>query len=116
MTTPQLSLLFDSASIPRLAENRLKEELKSYPGLQSLFNAAAEQLDTLNLLYDERVGHTATFRLRLQLENFRLCGEPVVEVEFSGKARVIAQNMICPVVVAYGSPERGVEQRDVIVE
>lgn len=112
----ELSLLFDSTSIPKLAENRLKEELKSHPGFQLLFNAAAEQLDTLNLLRDERVGHTASFRIRLQLENFLLCSEPVVEVEFAGKAQVIAQNMVCPVVVAYGSPERGVEQRDVVVE
>jgi hypothetical protein len=40
----------------------------------------------------------------------------VVEVEFSGKARIIAQNVVCPVVVAYGLPERGVEQRDAFVE
>jgi hypothetical protein len=112
----ELSLVFDSASIPRLDEDRLKEELKSYPGLQSLFNAAAEQLDAVNLLGDERVGQTARFSFHLQLENFCLCGEPVIEVEFAGKAKAIDRDIVCPVVFAYGSPERGVEQRDVVVE
>lgn len=81
----ELSLLFDRTSIPRLAEDRLKEELKSYPGIQSLFNAAAEQLDALNLLCDERVGHSVRFSLWLQLENFCLCGESVVEIGFAGR-------------------------------
>jgi hypothetical protein len=57
------SLLFDSARLPRCAENRLKEARKSSPGLQALGHAAAAPLDTLHLLWDERVGHTATFRL-----------------------------------------------------
>lgn len=112
----RLSLVFEKSSIPQLEEERLKAELRSYPGKQSLFNAAAEQLDTLNLLIHENRGHVGRFYLRLQLEEFHLCGEPVIEVDFAGRAKLLSRDVACPAVLAYGAPELARGQRDVVVE
>lgn len=112
----ELSLFFDRRSIPNLDDEKLKAELKVYRGNQSLFNAAAEQLDTLHLVADENTARTATFQLCLQLEDFCLCGEPVVEVGFSGRAELVTREIVCPVVCAYGAPELSSGARDVVVE
>lgn len=112
----KLLLFFDMDSISRLDEEKLKAELKFYPGNQSLFNAAAEQIDRLKLVVKDNRGNTAKFRIRLQLEDFRLCGEPVVEVEFSGRAKIVAREVNYLAVLAYGAPTHMPAERDVVVE
>lgn len=113
----ELSLYFRADSISRLGLSTLTEELRTYAGRQSLFNASAEQLDNLNLLAtDIRRKQIAKFRIKLQLEDFRLCGEPVVEVEFAGAAQLIAKEVNLPAVLAYGEPEREAATRGVVVQ
>ena len=67
-----LSLCFKHESIPKLNMDVVRSELTSCPGMQSLFNAAAQQLGTLNLISGEHAGRTVGFRLRLQLAGFQL--------------------------------------------
>jgi hypothetical protein len=112
----EVSLLFERESVPRLDQNAVRSELNSYPGIQSLFNAAAKQLGTLNLLSGEHAGRTVNFGLRLQLAGFRLSGEPVLEVDFRGKARLIPKEISSPAVLAYGEPGRGSVQREAMLE
>jgi len=69
-----------------------------------------------NLVADEQPGREVGFALRLQFEELRLYGEPVLEVAFKGNARLIALNATPPVVCAYGEPEEDSRQREVIVE
>ena len=94
----QIDLLFDHASIARLDFAAVQEELKSHPAIQSLFNAAAQQLTARN--------HQATpFNLRIELEGFSLGGERVLEVRFRGAAQVVCQNVVCSAILSYREPE-----------
>ena len=112
----ELWLFFKRASIPKLGKDVMRSEPASYPGMQSLFNAAAQQLGTLNLINGEHAGRTVSFGLRLQLANFHLSGEPVLEVDFRGKARLISKEIISPAVFAYGDSYHNSMQREVKVE
>jgi hypothetical protein len=112
----EVSLMFNRDSIPRIEPEVATSELRYHPCLQSLFNAAAQELGRLNLLADEQPGRTVRFGLKLQFEGLHLCGEPVLEVDFQGKARLIAKNVVPPVVFGYGEPNKDCEQREVIVE
>jgi hypothetical protein len=113
----ELSLCFKFvASIPKLDLNVLGSEIASYPGIQSLFNAAAQQLGTINLLQPENAGRKVNFCLRLQLEGFQLSGESVHEVEFSGKAALMSKEVVSPAVFAYGEPEDEAREREVTLE
>jgi len=58
--------------------------------VQPLFNAAARKQDELNLLANKQFDQKVEFALRLEVPGLRFCGEPVMEVLFSGKARPIA--------------------------
>jgi hypothetical protein len=100
----ELSLFLHPSSIHKLKYDRLTEELRNYPGRQSLFNASAEQLDSLRLLEAEpNQRKDASFRIRLRMEEFRLCDEAVVEVEFAGRARLMERQLEVPAVLAYQS-------------
>lgn len=113
----ELTLFFRSESIARLDASALAKEISAYSGRQSLFNASAEQLDSLNLLAkDSKQRPIVRFRIKLQLDDFRLCGEPVVEVEFAGAAQLIAKEVKLPAVLAYGEPARKAAARDVVIQ
>ncbi len=112
----ELSLCFKRESIPKLDMDVVRSELTSYPGMQSLFNAAAQQLGTLDLMNAEHAGRTVDFGLRLQLAGFQLLGEPVLEVDFRGKAVLTSKEVISPAVFAYGEPVHNSTQREVTVE
>ena len=94
----------------------MRSEFTSYPGLQSLFNAAAQQLGTLHLISGEHAGRTVDFGLRLQLAAFHISGEPVVPVDFRGKARLISEEFISPAVFGYSKPDKNFVQREATVE
>ena len=101
----ELALFFRPESIPKLDIAVLAQEMKTYPGTQSLFNAAGNELEKLKLLTMEpSQRRDATFRLRLRLADFCLCREPVLEVEFSGTAKLVEQLLDIPAVVAYRDP------------
>lgn len=112
----EVSLCFDQESLRKLQTDAVMSELKTHPAMQSLFNAAAQQLGALNLISDEHKGLTVTFDLRLELSEFRVCGERVIEVDFRGKARLISQQVASPAVVAYGAPSDSPGERNANVE
>lgn len=116
----EVSLLFDLSSIPKLDTKVVKSELQFHPAMQSLFNAAAQQLNGLNLLKDALAGtqssRTVEFKLRLQFDGLRVCGELVIEVTFRGCARLISKIVKPPAVLAYGDPEENFVQREAAVE
>ena len=70
---------FAPQSVPSLDPAILSQELRSHYVVQSVFNAAAEQLDTLKLVARNDT-RTIRFGVRVRPENFRLCGEPVLEI------------------------------------
>lgn len=111
-----LSLCFNRESIPKLHMNVVRSELTSSPAMQSLFNVAAQQLGTLDLMNAEHPGRTVDFGLHLQLAGFQLSGEPVLEIDFRGKAVLISKEVISPAVFAYGEPDHNSAQREVTVE
>jgi hypothetical protein len=112
----ELSLCFEHESIPELNMNAIGSEIASYPGIQSLFNAAAKQLGNFKLLNGKNQGRTVDFRLRIQLDGFQLSGEPVLEVDFRGKATLVSKDVISPGVFVYGSLEHKPVQRVVKLE
>src|SRR5260221_9826955 len=112
----EVSLLFERESIPKIESNQAKSELREHPCLQSLFNAAAQKLGDANLMADEQPGRTVEFGLKLQFDGFQLCGEPVLEVEFTGKARITAQQVAPSLVYAYGEPNKDSGSREAMIE
>jgi hypothetical protein len=112
----ELSLCFKRESVPKLRTDLVKSEMMSYPGMQSLFNAAAKQLDTLKLMDGENAGRVFNFGLRLQLEGFHLSGEPVIEVDFRGKAEFVAKEIVSSAVFVYGKPEDSSTEQEATVE
>ena len=110
-----LAVGFAPQSVPSLDPAILSQELRSHDVLQSVFNAAAEKLDTLKLLARNDT-QTIRFGVLVRPENVRLCGEPVLEIELKGKACLIAQPITSPRVFRYGQPTQTVAQREVTVE
>jgi len=109
----ELALCFRSESVPRLNIDVVKAELKSSSAMQSLFNAAAEQLGTLNFLGEEHAGRTVKFGIRLQLLGFQLSGESVIEVEFRGNACLISKEVVSRAILAYGEPDESLRETTV---
>jgi len=112
----EVSLLFGETSIASLNATAVELELKRHPAMQSLFNAAARQLGEFDLLATENSGRAVKFALRLQLETFSFCGEPVVEVGFCGSARLISREVLSPAVFSYGEPNADSRYSDALIE
>lgn len=113
----EMSLIFHPESIRKIDDKRLCEEFGTYHGRQSWFNAATDLLDTKKLLTVEKgERETIRFSVRLRLEGFHLCGEPVMEVEFSGRARLVEQELAAPALFAYRSPADGEGDTSVVVQ
>jgi Restriction endonuclease len=112
----ELSLCFKRESVARLDIEDVRSEIASYTGIQSLFNAAAQQLGTLNLVNAENAGREVSFGLRLQLDGFQLSGESVLEVDFRGKVALTSKEISSPVVSAYGNPKSAPMQREATIE
>jgi len=112
----EVSLLFEGESVRKIDSEQAKSELRSHPCMQSLFNAAAQKLREANLMADEQPGRTVKFGLRLEFDGFRLCGAPVLEVVFSGKARLIALEVAPSLVYAYGEPSKDFGLREAMIQ
>lgn len=110
-----LSFCFGHESIPRLDNDVVRSDLTSGPHVQSLFNAATRHIDSLNLTSEDRTGWVVNFGFRAELAGFELSGEPVLEVQFSGKAQLIAKEVISTV-VAFGNPSNTTLHREAFVE
>jgi hypothetical protein len=112
-----LDLLFRPESIPRLDMSVLELEVKTYHGRQSLFNAASDEIEKLKLLTLKPEQRKAVrFAIRLRLEDFCLCGEPVVEVEFSGIARLVEKPLEVPSVVSYRDLSGHAEKDSTVIQ
>jgi hypothetical protein len=112
----EASLLFEHESILKIDSEQAKSELKCHPCVQSLFNAAAQKLGEANLIADEQPGRTMEFGLRLEFDGFRLCGESVLEVVFSGKARLITLEVAPSLVYAFGEPNKDFGLREAMIQ
>ena len=111
-----LTIVFHAASLQRLQMDGLKAELAKSPALVSIFNAAAKLVGQRLIPAVEHQGLIATFGGRLALEDFRLCGESVIDVQIEGKARLVSQEVHAPTVSAYGSPTEPQAKREAIIE
>lgn len=110
-----LSFCFERESIPRLDNDVVRSDLASGPHVQSLFNAAARHIDGLNLMTGDHAGWVVKFGFRAELAGLELSGEPVLEVQFNGKAQLIAKE-VTSTVVAYGNPCNTALRREAFVE
>ena len=115
-TDLEASLCFERESIPKLEMDVVRTDFVSKRVMQSLFNASAQQLDTLNLVAGEHAGRAIKFGIRLNFDDLKLSGEPVVEAVFKGSARLSSRDIPLRNVVAYGKPVDLPGQREVIVE
>ena len=110
-----LAVGFAPQGIPNTDPTVLRQELRSRGVLQSAFNAAAAQLDTLKLLASNDT-RTCRFRVLIRPEMVDLCGEPVLEIGLEGKARLVAQPITSPGVFGYGEPTQAATRREAMVE
>jgi hypothetical protein len=111
----RLAIGFAPQSVTGLDSAILGQELRSHDVLQSVFNAAAEKLDTLKLLA-RNDARTIRFRVVIQPEGIRLCGAPVLEVGLEGKARLVTQPIASRGVLSYGRPAQTASEREVTVD
>jgi hypothetical protein len=110
-----VSVGFAAQSFKNIDPVILVEELRRHAVLQSVFNAASSQLDTLKLLAREDT-RTIRFGVRVAPELVDLCGERVLEIGLEGKARLIAQSISSPRVLGYGEPAQVATERPATVE
>jgi Restriction endonuclease len=105
-----LSLYFKDESLLKLDRDKLKEELRSHQ-FDFLYEAAAEQIDSLNLVGGEHEGRTVNFAVRAGLQEVILCGESVTLADFRGKARLVSRDVISPEILSFGAPPSFSESR-----
>lgn len=110
----ELTLYWECKSIPE--PDVLQKEIETHPVTQSLFNAAAQQLGTMNPLEPKNAGRTVEFNLLIELAEIRVCGQVLRQVRFCGKASLISQGVLLPAVVAYGNPVDDPATREIKVE
>ena len=112
----KLVLLFRESNAQAVDAQKLAEELKTYPGRQSLFNATLERFDTESMTLEERLERQYQFEISMRLEEFHLCGQPVEEVEFSGEAQLQEMDIRLPIAMAYGVPQEDPAQRSTMLQ
>lgn len=110
-----VALGFAKRSIPNLDLEGMSRELRSHPCLQSVFHAAASQLDTLKLLAqsDMRSFHVG---VAIRPEGVVLGGAPLLEMRLECQARLVAQEIDSSGVFGYGDPGETVVHREATVE
>jgi hypothetical protein len=111
-----VELQFGNGNLSRIDTEIIKAELKSHPCMQSLFNAAAEQFRSSNVLPFKSQGKSVEFGFRLAFDGFRVCGELVQDVVFRGKAKLVEKKLDAPVVHSYQEPGKHPAQVDATVE
>jgi hypothetical protein len=112
----ELSFYLDCQTIPKLDMVLLQSKIAAHAVTQSLFNAAAQQLGTMNPLKAESTGQRMEFNLLIELPGFRVCRQLVRQVRFRGQAALIAQDVVSPAVLAYGNPDDDPAKREIKVE
>ena len=112
----RVTLLFDRDGFAKVVPEAAQSELRTHPCMQSLFNAAAQKLGEANLLATGKLDRPVRFGLKVQFDGFLLCGARVLEVDFSGEARLIAMPIAPSVVYGYGEPDEPSDGRDEAVQ
>jgi hypothetical protein len=110
-----VALGFAEHSIPHLDVERLGQELRSHPVLQSVFKATAIQLDTLKLLARNDT-QTVGVGVAIRPEGVVLSGEHLLEVRLECQARLVAQEIDSSGVFGYGQPDEIPALREATVE
>lgn len=112
----KVTLLFDRDGFARIMPETAQSELRTHPCMQSLFKAAAQKLGEANLLARGELDRPVRFGLKIQFDGFQLCGAPVLEVDFSGEARLIAMQVAPSIVYSYGEPDESSDGRDEAIQ
>lgn len=110
-----VALGFPERSIPHLDVQRLGQELRSHPVLQSVFNAAASQLTTLKLFASNDT-RTVDVGVAIRPDGVVLSGEPVLEVRLECHARLVVQEIDPSGVFGYGNLGETPTRREATVE
>ena len=110
-----VALGFPERRIPHLDVDRLGQELRSHPVLQSVFNAAACQLNMLKLLARNDT-RTVGVGVAIRPEGVVLSGEHLLEVRLECQARLVSQEIDSSGVFGYGHPGETPAQREATVE
>lgn len=98
-----VSLGFAEHSVANIDPESLGQEFRSHPVLQSVFNAAASQLDTLTLLARNDT-RTVGVGVAIRPDGVVLSGEPLLERRLKCKAHLVAQDIDPSGVYGYGDP------------
>jgi hypothetical protein len=112
---PVVALGFAERSIHHLDVERLGQELRSHPVLQSIFNAAASQLDTLKLLAQNDM-RSFQVGVAIRPEGVALGGAPLLEARLECQAHLVAQEIDSSGVFGYGGPGEAPVHREATVE
>jgi hypothetical protein len=110
-----ISLGFAERGIPNLDVETIGQELRSHRVLQSVFSAAASQLDTLKLLARS---DTRTIRVGVAIrpEGVVLGGKPLLEMRLECQACLAARDIDSSGVFGYGQPGETPDRREATVE
>ena len=108
----ELAVRLPTEAFKGLNLSLLCAELGSYPGLDSLFEAAAKLLDAKNPLTTEPPVR-ANFAVRGTFDGLRLCDHPVLEVKLSGRVEFVSRKIKAPAVVGYGKPNEHASGRQI---
>lgn len=111
----KIVLLFLESDAAAIDSSVLAEELKTYPGRQSMFNTSLDLFDAESMTLEARLKKNFKFEIKMQLEDFQLCGRPVQLVEFSGTAQLREVDVRLPVALAFGAPQESAVSRSAVL-
>jgi hypothetical protein len=110
-----VSLGFAEHSVANIDPECLGQEFRSHLVLQSIFNAAASQLDTLTLLARNDT-RTVGVGVAIQPDGVVLSGEPLLEMRLKCKAHLVAQDIDSSGVYGYGDSDETRSRREATIE
>lgn len=110
-----VSLGFAEHSVPNIDPESLGQEFRSHPVLQSVFNAAASQLDTLTLLARNDTRPVGV-GVAIRPDGVVLSGEPLLEMRLECQAHLVAQDIDSSGVYGYGDPGETRSRREATIE
>lgn len=111
----ELSLFFERKTIHKLSEETLKKEIENYVGLRTIFLAPRKALDKLNLLDKKFQGKKIEFNIGFKIDDFKLQGQQVIEVNVEGLGWLVEKKIRFPEVLAYDYPLlKGLDRRTYI--
>lgn len=107
---------FSTSRIAGINPERVAQDLRCHDVLQSIFNAAAKQLDTAKLITLDAPPPVRFAVLVRPEENVLLSGEPVIEISMEGTVCLVARAVPSHLVYRYGEPTQSTAAREITVE